>query len=31
MAEIERAKRPFWIHQIVEYIGGIGLLSASVQ
>ena len=31
MAEIERAKRPFWIHQIVEYIVGIGLISASVQ
>ena len=31
MAEIERAKRPFWIHQIVEYLVGIGLISASVQ
>lgn len=31
MAEIERARRPFWIHQIVEYLVGIGLISASVQ
>jgi hypothetical protein len=31
MAEIERVKRPFWIHQIVEYLVGIGLISASVQ
>ena len=31
MDEIERAKRPFWIHQIVEYLVGIGLISASVQ
>jgi Ca2+/Na+ antiporter len=31
MAEIERVQRPFWIHQIVEYLVGIGLISASVQ
>lgn len=31
MAEIERVRRPFWIHQIVEYLVGIGLISASVQ
>lgn len=29
--EIERERRPFWIHQIVEYLVGIGLISASVQ
>jgi hypothetical protein len=31
MAETERARRPFWIHQVVEYLVGIGLISASVQ
>lgn len=31
MAEVERVQRPFWIHQIVEYLVGIGLISASVQ
>jgi hypothetical protein len=31
MAETERVQRPFWIHQIVEYLVGIGLISASVQ
>jgi hypothetical protein len=31
MGETERVKRPFWIHQIVEYLVGIGLISASVQ
>lgn len=29
--EIERTRRPFWIHQVVEYLIGIGLISASVQ
>lgn len=29
--EIERVRRPFWIHQVVEYLVGIGLISASVQ
>jgi len=29
--EIERVRRPFWIHQVVEYLIGIGLISASVQ
>jgi hypothetical protein len=31
MAEIERVQRPFWIHQVVEYLVGIGLVSASIQ
>jgi hypothetical protein len=31
MAEIERAQRPFWMHQLVEYLLGIGLISAAVQ
>lgn len=29
--EIERVRRPFWAHQLVEYLLGIGLISASVQ
>ena len=31
MVQIERARRPFWMHQVVEYLVGIGLISASVQ
>lgn len=31
MVEIERTQRPFWTHQLVEYLVGIGLISASVQ
>ena len=31
MVEIERVQRPFWIHQLIEYLVGIGLISASVQ
>jgi hypothetical protein len=31
MVEIERVRRPFWAHQLVEYLVGIGLISASVQ
>ena len=31
MVEIERARRPFWVHQLVEYAVGIGLIGASVQ
>jgi hypothetical protein len=31
MVEIERVRRPFWVHQLVEYLLGIGLISASVQ
>lgn len=31
MVEIERVRRPFWTHQLVEYLIGIGLISASVQ
>ncbi len=31
MAETERARRPFWIHQLVEYLVGLALISASVQ
>jgi hypothetical protein len=29
--EIERVRRPFWTHQLVEYLVGIGLISAAVQ
>ncbi|MGB0114514.1 MAG: hypothetical protein WBP59_14940 [Ilumatobacteraceae bacterium] len=29
--EILRVRRPFWMHQIVEYLVGIGLVSASIQ
>lgn len=28
---IERERRPFWIHQVVEYIVGIALISAAAQ
>ncbi len=31
MVQIERVRRPFWVHQLVEYAVGIGLVSASVQ
>ena len=31
MVEIERVRRPFWTHQLVEYLVGIGLISAAVQ
>lgn len=31
MVQIERIQRPFWSHQLVEYLVGIGLISASVQ
>ena len=31
MAEIDRVRRPFWTHQLVEYLLGIGLISAAVQ
>jgi hypothetical protein len=31
VVEIERARRPFWMHQVVEYLVGIGLISSSVQ
>jgi hypothetical protein len=29
--EIVRVRRPFWMHQIVEYIIGIALVAAAVQ
>ena len=29
--EIERVRRPFWTHQLIEYLVGIGLISAAVQ
>lgn len=31
MVEIERVRRPFWVHQLVEYLLGIGLISAAIQ
>ncbi len=31
MVEIERVQRPFWSHQLVEYLLGIGLISAAIQ
>jgi hypothetical protein len=31
MAQIERVRRPFWTHQLIEYLLGIGLISAAVQ
>ena len=31
MVEIERVQRPFWTHQLIEYLLGIGLISAAVQ
>jgi hypothetical protein len=27
----ERVRRPFWVHQLVEYLIGLALISASVQ
>lgn len=29
--EIERVQRPFWAHQLVEYLVGIALISVAVQ
>jgi hypothetical protein len=31
MVVIERTRRPFWIHQIVEYVLGLILIAAAVQ
>lgn len=31
MVQIERVRRPFWSHQVVEYLVGIGLISAAIQ
>jgi hypothetical protein len=31
MVDIERVQRPFWTHQLVEYLLGIGLISAAIQ
>lgn len=31
MVQIERVRRPFWTHQLIEYLVGIGLISAAVQ
>lgn len=31
MIEIERARRPFWMHQLVEYLIGIVLVSLAIQ
>ncbi|HUS42441.1 MAG TPA: hypothetical protein VMY16_07215 [Ilumatobacteraceae bacterium] len=31
MVEIERVRRPFWTHQLIEYLLGIGLISVAVQ
>lgn len=31
MVEIERVRRPFWAHQLIEYLLGIGLISVAVQ
>jgi hypothetical protein len=31
MVQIERVRRPFWTHQLIEYLLGIGLISAAVQ
>ena len=31
MGSYERVQRPFWMHQIVEYILGIALIMTSVQ
>lgn len=31
MVEIERVRRPFWTHQLIEYLLGVGLISAAVQ
>src|SRR4051812_521005 len=31
MVTIERMRRPFWMHQVVEYILGFGLIMTAVQ
>jgi Ca2+/Na+ antiporter len=31
MVQIERVRRPFWTHQLIEYLLGVGLISAAVQ
>ena len=31
MVEIERVRRPFWAHQLIEYLLGIGLISVAIQ
>lgn len=31
MVQYERALRPFWLHQVVEYVIGIVLISAAFQ
>ena len=31
MATIERVQRPFWMHQIVEYVLGVALIMTAVQ
>ncbi len=31
MPQIERVQRPFWMHQVVEYILGIALVMTAVQ
>ena len=31
MARFERVQRPFWMHQIVEYVLGIALILTAVQ
>ena len=31
MVEIERVRRPFWTHQLIEYLLGIGLISVAIQ
>lgn len=31
MVEIERALRPFWMHQVVEYLLGLVLISVAFQ
>lgn len=31
MVQIERALRPFWLHQIVEYLVGLMLIAAALQ
>ena len=31
MATFERVQRPFWMHQIVEYVLGVALIMTAVQ
>ena len=31
MATFERVQRPFWMHQIVEYVLGFALIMTAVQ